>query len=550
MYANCMNLFQFIFLKKFRVRVVIAVFAGSLSGGFNTLILALINYIITSKTNSQPLLIWGFAGLVLITLLTGIISQFLLINISQDAVYRLRIQLSHRILSSPLPHLEKLGSQRLLATLSDDTLSISMAVFNIPFLCTNVAILIGCLFYLCWLNWIIFVGVAIFLTLAIVTVKFLMNRAHQYIKLSREEQDQLFKHFRAITDGTKELKLHFHRRHAFLTEELQATAASSRNYRVTALQTLAFTNSVGELLIFVMLGLLILGLPIIVTVSSSVLSGYVLTITYLIRPLQGILKLLPTLTQASVALHKVNTLGLSLSSRAEPEVTHQQVEVPLFKDCLELTQVSHVYINEQDEHHFTLGPINLSINTGEMIFIVGGNGSGKSTLAKLITGLYIPDTGKIFVDGQKITSNNREAYRQLFTAVFSDFYLFERLLGIHLDDLEQQCQDYLTRLQLHPKVQIQDGLLSTLDLSQGQRKRLALLTAYLEDRSIYLFDEWAAEQDPFFRDVFYHQLLPELKHRGKTIIVISHDDRYFHIADKLIKLDYGKIVEISMTKDS
>ncbi len=544
-----MNLLQFI-LTEFKGRVAFAAIVGSLSGGFNALLLALINYVINSKTDVQSHLMWGFVGLVFITLLTGIISQFLLISISQDAVYRLRLRLSHRILSSPLQHLEKLGSQRLLATLSDDTLSISIAVFNIPFLCINVAILIGCLIYLCWLNWIVFVGAAFFFVLAIVTIQFLLKRANRYMKRSREEQDQLFKHFRAITDGTKELKLHLHRRHAFLTQEVQTTSALFRDFRVTALQTLAFTTSVGELLFFIILGLLVLCLPKITPVSSVVLSGYVLTITYLVRPLQGILQILPTLTQASVALHKVNKLGLSLASHAEPEILHQSIEVPLFKERLELTKISHSYSNDQEEHHFMLGPINLSIALGEMVFIVGGNGSGKSTLAKIITGLYVPDMGKIHIDGQKITLHNREAYRQLFTAIFSDFYLFERLLGIHLEDLEQQSRDYLKRLQLYPKVQIQDGLFTTLDLSLGQRKRLALLTAYLEDRPIYLFDEWAADQDPFFRDVFYSQLLPELKLRGKTIIVISHDDRYFHIADKLIKLDCGKIVEVSTSQNA
>jgi putative ATP-binding cassette transporter len=90
-------------------------------------------------------------------------------------------------------------------------------------------------------------------------------------------------------------------------------------------------------------------------------------------------------------------------------------------------------------------------------------------------------------------------------------------------------------------VQVKDGTLSTIELSQGQRKRLALLTAFLEDRPFYIFDEWAADQDPFFREVFYLQLLPELKAKGKTVLVISHDDRYYSLGDRIIKLDYGKI---------
>jgi putative ATP-binding cassette transporter len=89
---------------------------------------------------------------------------------------------------------------------------------------------------------------------------------------------------------------------------------------------------------------------------------------------------------------------------------------------------------------------------------------------------------------------------------------------------------------------VREGAFSTLALSQGQRKRLALLTAYLEDRPIYLFDEWAADQDPQFKEIFYHHLLPELRARNKTVLVITHDDRYYDVADRLIKLDYGKLV--------
>lgn len=160
----------------------------------------------------------------------------------------------------------------------------------------------------------------------------------------------------------------------------------------------------------------------------------------------------------------------------------------------------------------------------------------------MIAGLYIPETGEICLDGKTITERNRESYRQLFATVFSDFYLFERILGINLNNLDAQAQEYLTKLNLEQKVQVKEGILSTTDLSQGQRKCLALLTAYLEDRPIYLFDEWASDQDPFFREIFYKQLLPELKHRGKTVLVISHDDRYFHLADRVIKLEYGKLV--------
>ena len=190
----------------------------------------------------------------------------------------------------------------------------------------------------------------------------------------------------------------------------------------------------------------------------------------------------------------------------------------------------------------------MRFRTGELVFLVGGNGSGKSTLAKIISGLYVPEAGEIRLDGQVITDKNRDDYRQLFSAVFSDFYLFENLLGLYTKDLDAQAGMYLEQLHLSHKIKVMDGALSTTAVSQGQRKRLALLTAYLENRPFYLFDEWASDQDPHFKDVFYTKLLPDLKARGKTALVITHDDRYFHLADRIIKLDYGQIDPESATE--
>jgi putative pyoverdin transport system ATP-binding/permease protein len=158
--------------------------------------------------------------------------------------------------------------------------------------------------------------------------------------------------------------------------------------------------------------------------------------------------------------------------------------------------------------------------------------------------LYITDRGQVLLNNTLVTNENREWYRQQFSVVFYDFYLFDRLMGIDEESFEQ-IQDYLTLLEIERKVTIQDGVLSTTKLSQGQRKRLALLTAYLEDRPIYVFDEWVSDQDPLFKEVFYQKLLPDLQSRGKTVIAVTHDDRYFNQSQKnirLVKLDYGRIV--------
>lgn len=209
--------------------------------------------------------------------------------------------------------------------------------------------------------------------------------------------------------------------------------------------------------------------------------------------------------------------------------------------CLKLVGVNHSYHREKEDRSFMLGPFDLCLPSGELVFLVGGNGSGKTTLAMLLIGLYAPEAGEIRLNGTPVDEENRKHYRQNFSVVFSDFYLFESLLGLSASEIDAQARECLVQLQLNHKVQIENGTFSTRELSQGQRKRLALLTAYLEDRPFYVFDEWAADQDPLFKKIFYTQLLPKLKARGKTVLVITHDDRYFHVADRIIKLDDGKL---------
>jgi putative pyoverdin transport system ATP-binding/permease protein len=537
------NLIEFLLKASWR-SVLVAAIAGTLGGISSAAVLATINQSISEISPTHPQasigLLWGFLGLVAITLITNLISQFVLVQLSQDAVYKLRLRISGWILASPLRHLEELGANRLLATLTEDIQNISGAVFNIPALFVNVALILAALTYLGWLSGWILLGTVVFLVISISFVQLLINRAVYWFTQAREENDALMQHFRAITDGVKELKLHSARREDFLDRDLQQTANALRNYRVGSQRAIAWSSVLGDLLLFVFFGLLVYGLPQVTTVSAGLLSGYVITMSYLMRPIGNILAILPSLTQAGVSLKKIDTLGLSLTSQAE-SLAPAPIDRNGF-DRIEIMQATHTYRREKEESTFTLGPVDLTIAPGELIFIVGGNGSGKSTLAKLITGLYLPDTGEVRLDGNQIDDRNRELYRQLFSTVFADFYLFDRLVGIRLEHPDAQAKAYLEKLQLDHKVQVRDGKLSTTALSQGQRKRLALLTAYLEDRPIYLFDEWAADQDPFFREVFYQQLLPELKQRGKAVLVISHDDRYFHLADRLLKLDYGKIV--------
>jgi putative pyoverdin transport system ATP-binding/permease protein len=548
-------------------KILLAAVIGAISGGGNAVTISLINRAI--HESAFPSAALYFAILSVSVLITSIISQFLLIDISQTAIHKLRLQISDSIMSSPLAHLEHMGENRLLATAIEDIRSLSHSLSAIPIICVESATVIVALAYLAWLSGTMFAITVFISAISIGYVQTRVKQAHQLFQSSRHEEDNLLKHFQAITKGIKELKLNRSRREDFATNHLGTTVDTLRTKNITAMRSMAIANSLGQFGQFATLGFIVFGLPWLMHVPTSMLASYVLISSFLSMPLQNMLVRIPDLLRANIALNKIEMLKLSLVDE-DSMMTNYSYNINLTAK-IELDRVTYVYQPEEPkklpqlppvgkppagkpprhpdrlpqlelEKGFLLGPISMTFEPGTVTFIVGGNGSGKSTLAKLITGLYTPESGDIYLNDELITDRDREWYRQHFSAIFSDFHLFEQCLGFdNRINLDRDVENYLRELQLDRKVSVRDGKFSTIDLSQGQRKRLALLNAYLEDRPIYLFDEWASDQDPLFRDLFYNQILANLKARGKTILVISHDDRYFHLADRTIKLDYGTI---------
>jgi putative pyoverdin transport system ATP-binding/permease protein len=380
-----------------------------------------------------------------------------------------------------------------------------------------------------------------FMVFGIISYQLPILMVNNVFSQARKEANTLQNHFRALTQGTKELKIHHQRRQAFIAESLEGTSGAIQRYNLAGFKIYAAAASWGQTLVFVVVGLIVFLLPHLRQIASPTLTAYAITLLYLMTPLQVVMNLLPQVSRANVALKTVRELGFTLISKGSEEVAEVG---PATSDWnkLELRGVTRSYRREGEDESFVLGPINLTLKPGELVFITGGNGSGKTTLAKLLMALYPPESGTIYFQNQPVGPENQEFYRQHFSAVFSDFFLFDQLLGLLGPELDEQARKYLEQLKLSNKVQIKQGKFSTTDLSQGQRKRLALLTAYLEDRPIYVFDEWAADQDPYFKNIFYTQLLPALKARNKTVLVISHDDRYYYVADRIIKLDDGQIV--------
>ena len=523
-----------------RLMIALAVGTSFLAGIGYTALLALIKRALADGLFAQPKVVWSFIAFCFAIPICGFTSQLILLYLTSNAAYELRIQLSRQILSAPLRQLETLGPSKLLASITQDIGSVIELVTVLPQMLTQLAMMAGCVVYLGWLSWKLLLIMLGYMAIGLLTHQLPLMRAFRYFRMLREQWDAMYKSFHGVMLGTKELKLNRRRREAFLSEQLEPAAAGLRDYGIRGNAIAMAVSNWGQILFFIFIGLLLFVTPSLITIAPQVLIGYTLAVLFMITPLTMLLNQIPALERAYLAAERIEELGFSLNA-AKPETLALGESPAAPWHRLDLLNVTHSYRQDSGNTEFQLGPLNLTFYPGELIFLIGGNGSGKTTLIKLLMGLYEPETGEIRVDNQIVTMADRDDYRQQFSAVFFDFYLFERLFGFEAKEIDEESQKYLDLLQLSHKLTVKNGNLSTVELSQGQRKRVALLNAYLEDRPIYVFDEWAADQDPQFKQIFYYELVPELKSRGKTVVVISHDDRYYGLADRLIKLESGKV---------
>lgn len=534
--------------------LLLAVVTGLACGLAAAGLIAVINEDLTGFESLESSHLWQFLGLTLLVVITRIIADISLLELGQTAVNDMRLHLSNKLVDTSYRKLQKLGKHRLLAMLTDDSQVISQAVEQLPILLVNAGIVIACLGYLGWLSVPMLGLTVVLLVVGLAVFKLPEGRAISALSKAREGKDKLFDQYRLLTDGTKELQLNEQRRQQFFRYQLEPTSLSYKKDFVRGMSIYAIALNWGNGLFYLLIGAVLYAGPQLFALDMTLVTGYVLTILYMITPLSELINALPILGRASIALNKIKALEgeLNHDSPEQPSTltplasVHNVRAEPLNVSTLELKGVTHTYYREREDGHFTLGPVDLTLHRGEIIFITGGNGGGKTSLAMLLTGLYQPESGQVNLNSSISSGDENYRFRQHFSAVFTDFCLFENLLYEESSiEQEEKAREYLAHLQLDHKVDIKDGKLSTLELSTGQRKRLALLASYLEDRPCYLFDEWAADQDPVFKRFFYTHILADLKAQNKMVIAITHDDAYFHLADKILKVDQGRVVELN-----
>ena len=516
----------------------IAVMALSLaSAALGIGLIAFINVHLIEMVDTSLAVLPEFLGLLLLLMAVTLGSQLALTALGHHFVFRLRSEFIKRILDTQVERVEQLGSASLLAGLTSDVRAITIAFVRLPELVQGIILTFGSAAYLAWLSTKMLAVTALWIVITIWGGFLLVSRVYKHMAVLRETEDKLYNDYQTVLEGRKELTLN-RERDEHICNHLYIPDA--REYRHHIIRADTFHLSAVNWSNIMMLGAI--GLVFWMANSlgwadTNVAATYSLTLLFLRTPLLSAVGALPTLLSAQVAFNKLNKFDLAPFKAEFP----RPQAFPNWQ-TLELRNVMFRY----QDNAFSVGPVNLTIHRGELLFLIGGNGSGKSTLAMLLTGLYQPQSGEILLDGKALSAEKPEDYRKLFSAVFTDVWLFDHLLGPEGQQANPALvEKWLGQLQMSHKVELQDGKILNLKLSKGQKKRVALLLALAEERDIILLDEWAADQDPHFRREFYQVLLPLMKAMGKTIFAISHDDHYFIHADRLLEMREGKLSELT-----
>lgn len=531
-------------LRPYRPIVLGGIVLGVVGGASVAGLLSVVNRGLYATQGDVATLLFAFAGLCLLILIGSIGADISANYVGQRIIAGLRKSLAAKILAAPIDQLEIYRTHRLIPVLTQDVDTISDFAFFFSSFFVSLVITFGCMVYLAMLSWPLFLITGLVIILGSLAHAFARTRGVQGFNAARDSEDELQKHYRAIAEGAKELRLNRVRRQRVYVEQLQRTVDLISTVQVKSINLFVTARALGTMLFFVVIGVALTLRPFLWPDSpAAVSSGFVLVLLYMRGPIDQVIGILPSLGRAQVAMRRIAELSEQFST-PEPDLLAAPSAASDGAgkiESIELRGVSYGFRAAPGSTPFVLGPIDLHVRQGDIVFIVGENGSGKTTLIKLLLGLYAPQGGAVLRDGLPVETETRDDYRQLFTTIFSDYYLFEDLLQ-GVGTVPDAAERYLERLEVAHKVSVENGKFTTTDLSTGQRKRLALMNAWLEERPVLVFDEWAADQDPAFRHIFYTELLPDLKRMGKTIIVISHDDRYFGVADHLVRLRHGKVV--------
>lgn len=530
---------------EFRTRiVVVAILAGVINGFAVSLAISAAKRLEPGQMQIREFLLFALA------LVAFWISKEYVLNrttsIVEGIIRDVRMRIMRSLRDTDLLVFEGMNRGRIYTVLSTETMTLSMSSGAIINAGSSACMLAFVVINIGFLS-----GYALAITLLFITTAVLIyirksQTVNAELAAASRLENEFFENLNGLLHGYKELKLSRTKSSDFFSADLWNSITATAELRTKTGKTMNQSVLIGQsFLLFTVAGVLFL-LPNLQPGAVAVVVPVVAIVLFAAGPIGDVVVAIPALARAGAAIDNLYSLETELKrNRNEAEVFAERQ--PILQDPFEslcLKNVSFAYppaAGGGDSKGFALATLDFSLKAREIVFIVGGNGSGKSTFLKLLTALYSPASGQIEWNGHPVTAERIASYRNLFTPVFTDFHLFRRILGVRDLD-EKRVRSLIERMGLAGKTDVQGARLTQTDLSTGQKKRLALILAKLDDRPIYIFDEWAADQDPAFRRFFYNTLLPEIKASGRTVIAVTHDDSYFACADRVLKMEYGNFV--------
>lgn len=467
----------------------------------------------------------------------------------EEVIRTLRLRILGKLKTTNLLGIESIDKGIFYSALATDAATISnstaMAI-NAVSSSFMLVFIMGCIAFMSIKALFISVGI-----IGLMLLLFLRNekRIAKSLWQSTLSENRFMDNLGGLIDGFKELRMNRRKYQDFSREELEAVINSSTDQRIDAGLRINVTILIAQSFLLIAIGGILFFLPQIDQSEIEIIPKLIALLIFTAGPIGDFAVAIPAIARAEAAINNIRTLEKLIDkgqSRNEKICEEHDIK-EIAWDKISLNEVLFQFPVKENARSFGIGPIDLEFNRGEITFLVGGNGSGKSTFLKVLTSLYSPNSGHIRLDDAKITPYNQASYRDLFSTIFTDYYLFKRLIGIDQPD-DERVYALLSQMELADKTSIEHGEITNRELSTGQKKRLTLITSVLEDKPIMIFDEWAADQDPVFRKFFYDVLLPELKAKGKTIIAVTHDDNYFYAADRIFKMEYGQCLPYELSE--
>ncbi|MFI5013712.1 MAG: cyclic peptide export ABC transporter [Hyphomicrobiales bacterium] len=457
-------------------------------------------------------------------------------------IHRLRVRLMDQVRRAELLPLETIGRAEITSAITKETATLTQATNSLAFAAQGVVLILFVAIYVAYLSFLAFVLSVGIVGLAAALFLAKSQQLNMATRKALEWDNRLFDRLADLLDGFKEVKLNRARSND-LFHDVTEVSRNAANIKISS-QSETFKRLVfSQSSMYVLLGAIVFVVPIFSSTVGQSLMKTTTALLFVIGACWGLVQSIPMLTAANAAANNIEQLEARLL--ASVATVQKSGAEPRRFDKIEMHNVVFRYTDKSSDSVFQVGPLDFSLRSGELVFIAGGNGSGKSTFLKLLAGLYPPDSGEIALDGVRVNDGRLAEYRELISAIFSDYHLFQRLYGIPDPD-PAEVDRLVAQFGLSDKTRLTDGEFRTLDLSTGQRKRLALIVSLLETRSIMLLDEWTADQDPEFRRKFYRELLPALHRAGKTVVVVTHDDRYINdpeLPGRKLRMDEGRFVK-------